>query len=63
MEVLAGKFTGKTKTKGNGHTVTDSCNQVHNDVEDEEGYLYIAMVDAGKRRFGWKSSPALDVRR
>ena len=47
----------KGKRRRNSQTVMDSRIGIHYGVEDDEIYLVVVVVDAGKRRFGRKSSP------
>jgi hypothetical protein len=52
-----GKFTRKTKTKGNSHTVLDLRKQRYYDIDNDETNLMVAVVFARDVRGGRKRSP------
>ena len=46
MVKLAGYLAGERKTNGNCQTVMDSQNEKRDNVEDDEIYLVVVVVDA-----------------
>ena len=54
MENLAGENKKRWK---NSQTVMDSCEGIYHGIENEEIYLWVVVVVAGRRRFARKSSP------